>query len=51
MSLLKDKLIDEVSLRSVQMQFLMERLEMLKSQIQVKEDLERVWHMFELRIE
>lgn len=51
MSLLMDKLIDEVSLRSVQMQFLMERLEMLKSQIQVKEDLERVWHMFELRIE
>ncbi len=51
MSLLKDKLIDEVSLRSVQMQFLMERLEMLKSQIQVKEDLERVWHMFKLRIE
>ncbi len=48
MSLLMDKWTDEVSLLSVQMQFLMERLEMLKSQIQVKEDLERVRHMFEL---
>lgn len=48
MSLLMDKWTDEVTLLSVQMQFLMERLEMLKSQIQVKEDLERVRHMFEL---
>lgn len=48
MSLSMDKWTDEVTLLSVQMQFLMERLEMLKSQIQVKEDLERVRHMFEL---
>lgn len=29
------------------MQFLTERMEMLKSQLQVKEDLERVWHMLD----
>lgn len=48
MSLLMDESADEVSLFSGQMQFLTGRLEMLKSQIQVKEDLERVRHMFEL---
>lgn len=34
---------DEVLMRCVQVQFLTERLEMLKSQLQVKEELEKVW--------
>lgn len=47
-----DSLMDKnelmrLMLFSGQMQFLTERMEMLKSQLQVKEDLERVWHMLE----
>lgn len=44
------KWTDEVPLPSGQMQFLTERMEMLKSQLQDKEDIERVWHKHMLEL-